>query len=593
MTPNLLYSIGTLLSWVGWVFAIRSLVLLAREILLPKLRAATEGPFVPEARFQRGEGGKLLTSAIIAGVCFLIVAVLPMKGGVEVPDRAWRLPLVWFVMPWSAWLGVASLAMSVARAAQGGLAINSTEAVSKYKASLAWFVAFAIFYLLYRNDPDATVNVLKGGVVFAPTTALALALLAVAAVVAMVLASRSLATRGYAKTVTVQAALILGSFIFGLPFAFAIVTSFKEDRDMASPNGIVWVPKVQDTVAYMDKANPLYEGTYKGQLVRGNRTAVLPDGRYSIDIQTPLAIRGTTLEAAPNELKEVPKQIPMVEGTWNGKPFQGMVVKEEDDGSRRVEFSSPADLKGQQQTFSPADLQPIRHVGLRWQNYTEGISFLPPETNNGLVYLKNTLILVIFNVIGTVLSSSLVAYAFSRLRFPGKDLLFTVLLSTMMLPAAVTLMPKFLIFRWLGWIDTLYPLWIPAFFASAFNVFLLRQFFMQIPMELEDASKIDGCGYLRAFWKIMLPQIKPALAVIAIWTFMGAWNDFQGPLIYVSSPENMPISYALNLFKGDRGGEPGMLMALTTLSMVPVLALFFFAQKYFIEGVTLSGLGGR
>jgi len=196
-------------------------------------------------------------------------------------------------------------------------------------------------------------------------------------------------------------------------------------------------------------------------------------------------------------------------------------------------------------------------------------------------------------VLGTILSSSIVAYAFSRMRFPGRDALFAVLLSTMMLPGAVTLMPQFLIFRSLGWIDTLYPLWVPAFFASAFNVFLLRQFFKGIPMELEDAAKIDGCSYLRTFWTVMLPQIKPALAVIAVWTFMGAWNNFMGPLIYVNSPENMPLSYALQLFQGDRGAEPGLLMAFATLCIVPVLTVFFFAQRYFIEGVTLSGLGGR
>jgi len=211
----------------------------------------------------------------------------------------------------------------------------------------------------------------------------------------------------------------------------------------------------------------------------------------------------------------------------------------------------------------------------------------------GLVYLKNTLILVILSVVGTILSSSIVAYAFSRLKFPGRDLLFGLLLATMMLPGAVTLLPQFLIFRSLGWIDSLYPLWVPAFFASAFNVFLLRQFFKGIPMELEDAAKIDGCSYFRSFWNIMLPQIKPALAVIAIWTVLGAWNNFMGPLIYVNSPENMPISYALQLFHGDRSGEPGYLMAFATLTILPVLALFFFAQKYFIEGVTLSGMGGR
>lgn len=154
-------------------------------------------------------------------------------------------------------------------------------------------------------------------------------------------------------------------------------------------------------------------------------------------------------------------------------------------------------------------------------------------------------------------------------------------------------MPQFLIFRQLGWIDTLLPLWVPAFFGSAFNIFMLRQFFLGVPMELEDAAKIDGCSYFGSFWRVMLPQVKPALAVIAIWTFMGAWNNFMGPLIYTNSPENMPVSYAIQLFQGDRGAEPGLVMALTTLSVLPVLLVFFFAQKYFIEGVQLSGLGGR
>ncbi len=172
------------------------------------------------------------------------------------------------------------------------------------------------------------------------------------------------------------------------------------------------------------------------------------------------------------------------------------------------------------------------------------------------MYLKNTLLIVILRG-GNHPGSAIVAYAFSRMQFPGREPLFAVLLSTMMLLAAVTLLPQFLIFRSFGWIDTLLALWVPAFFGSAFNIFLLRQFFLQIPMELEDASKIDGASYPRSFWSVMLPQIKPALAVIAIWTFMGAWNNFMGPLIYINSPENMPISYALQLFSSDRGAEPG------------------------------------
>jgi multiple sugar transport system permease protein len=362
---------------------------------------------------------------------------------------------------------------------------------------------------------------------------------------------------------------------------------------MSSANGIVWIPKVSETVPYMDPKRPLYEGTFRGQTVQGEVIERRSEGTAIVDIFRPLAIRGTTFTARQEDLKSIPRRVPLVTVNIDGQTATGMVVEDLDDGRRVVRVTEPQSLKGREEIFNAGAVEPIRHQGLRWENYTEAISFLPPETAGGLVYLRNSLLLVVMSVLGTILSSSLVAYAFSRMRFPGRDGLFALVLSTMMLPAAVTMLPQFLIFRSLGWIDTLFPLWVPAFFGSAFNIFLLRQFFKQIPMELEDASKIDGCGYLRTFWEIMLPQIKPALAVIAIWTFVGAWNNFMGPLIYINSPENMPLSYALNLFKGERAGEPGMLMAFTTLTVLPVLALFFFAQRYFIEGVTLSGLGGR
>ena len=228
-----------------------------------------------------------------------------------------------------------------------------------------------------------------------------------------------------------------------------------------------------------------------------------------------------------------------------------------------------------------------------WRNYPDALKYLPPSSDYGLINVGNTVIIAVMSVIGTVLSSSLVAYGFARLRWPGRDFIFGVLLATMMLPDAVTMMPRFLIFRSLHWIDTLLPLWAPSFFASAFNVFLLRQFFLGIPQELEDAAKIDGCTPLGTWWMVMLPQVKPAIAAISIMTFLGAWKDFMGPLIYISSPEKMPVSYVLQLYNSAHGGEPGLLMAATTLVILPVVILFFFTQRYFIEGVSLSGIGGR
>lgn len=237
-------------------------------------------------------------------------------------------------------------------------------------------------------------------------------------------------------------------------------------------------------------------------------------------------------------------------------------------------------------------LRPELHPVALWSNYTEALRFLPPEYNKGLRPLWNTVYVTALAIFGTIISSSLVAFAFARLRWPGRDLLFVVMLATMMVPAAVTMLPVFLIFRSLNWIDTLRPLWVTAFFGSGFNVFLLRQFFLTIPNDLEDAAKIDGCSYFTIYWRIMLPLIKPALAALTIFAFMGNWNNFMGPLIYISSPEKMTLAYALQLFQGAHGGEPAMMMAAATLVMLPVLAVFFFTQRYMIQGVTLTGIKG-
>lgn len=580
MGAEILYAIGTLLSWAGWFFAIKTVVILSQ--LLAKV------PGLDSARLQKG----LIACGAAAGVLLISSALTPMKlEGAQ--NSGFRFPLVWFVLPWSAWLFVMALGLAAMRIIQALLTVNPDEKSEKGRAGLGWVAAAIIMVVLYRLDPDNRIQILRGGIDLQPTTAVGIILSLVAATFAMIVAGKETTSRGFASAFVTQSALLAGSVIFGLPFAFLIITSFKEDRDMSSPSGIVWVPKVQETVPFYDKRDPLFEATYQGQKVEGNILQTNADGTVHIDIQKPLAIRGTTFDAPKVNVKQIPKSGPVVEGTFHGQPFRGFVDEEMNDGHRRVQFLAPETLKGQEAVFEPFAVEPVRHVGLKWQNYPDALSYLPPETSGGLVYIQNTLTIVVFSVIGTILSSAIVAYAFSRLKFPGKDPLFAVLLSTMMLPGAVTLMPQFLIFRQLGWIDTLLPLWVPSFFGSAFNIFMLRQFFMQIPMELEDAAKIDGCNYLRSFWSIMMPLIKPALAVVAVTTFVGAWNNFMGPLIYINSPEHMPLSYALKLYSGDRGGEPGLLMAFATLCMLPVLGVFFFAQRYFIEGVTLSGLGGR
>ena len=212
-------------------------------------------------------------------------------------------------------------------------------------------------------------------------------------------------------------------------------------------------------------------------------------------------------------------------------------------------------------------------------------------------YVATSLFLVILNLVGTLLSCSLVAYSFARLQWPGREVCFALLLATMMLPVQVTMIPQFLIMQKLGWYNTLQPLWIASFVAPAFYVFLLRQFLKGIPRDLEDAARLDGCGFFRIYWHIMLPLVKPTLAAIAIFTFLGTWNEFMGPLIYVNDARLYPLSFGLYSFQvqvsnpGTSKGM-GMLMAASLMMMLPVIAIFFFAQRYFLRGVTLTGMKG-
>jgi len=227
-----------------------------------------------------------------------------------------------------------------------------------------------------------------------------------------------------------------------------------------------------------------------------------------------------------------------------------------------------------------------------WRNYRLTLDYIPFWR-----YVGTGLFLVILNLIGTLFSCSLAAYAFARLQWPGRGVCFAALLGTMMIPAQVTMIPQFLIMQKLGWYNTLKPLWVMSFFGSAFSIFLLREFLKGIPRDLEDAARLDGCGFLRIYWHIMLPLVRSTLAVIAIFTFLATWNDFMGPLIYLSDQRLYPLSFGLYAFQiqslqpGTSAGI-GMLMAGSLLMMLPVIAIFFFAQRYFLQGITLTGMKG-
>ena len=232
---------------------------------------------------------------------------------------------------------------------------------------------------------------------------------------------------------------------------------------------------------------------------------------------------------------------------------------------------------------------------VQWSNYVVGLTEFPFVRST-----MNTMILVVWVMLGTVLSGSLVAYGFARVRFPGRTALFILVLSTMMIPSHVTLIPQYLLFRELEWLDSFKPLVVPSFFGGgAFYIFLLRQFFLTIPLDYDDAARIDGCGTFSVFWRIILPLSKPALGTMAIFTFMSQWNAFFEPLIYLNRFKSQPLAVALTTWVQTAHGSTSMhyvpwvaIMAVSTLISLPPVMVFFFAQRHFIQGVVVSGMKG-
>ncbi len=227
---------------------------------------------------------------------------------------------------------------------------------------------------------------------------------------------------------------------------------------------------------------------------------------------------------------------------------------------------------------------------VQWRNY---LDILTNPDIPLLLYAKNTLVICVLGVIGAVLSNALVAYGFARIEWPGRNILFGLTLATMMIPFPVTMIPLYSVFRKLHWIGTNYPLWAPAWLGGAFNIFLLRQFFMTIPHDLSEAARIDGCSEFRIFCQIILPLCRSSLVVVALFHFMGSWNDFLGPLIYLTRQETFTLSLGLQFFQSQHGGTQWHhLMAASTLMVSPIIILFFLTQKTFIQGIAMTGLKG-
>ncbi len=224
---------------------------------------------------------------------------------------------------------------------------------------------------------------------------------------------------------------------------------------------------------------------------------------------------------------------------------------------------------------------------IQWSNYKKAVTTIPFFQQT-----LNTLYISVMTTVGTVISSALPAYGFARIKWPGRDALFTLVLATMMLPFAVQMIPMYVIFRQLGWVNSFKPLWVPSFFGAAFNIFLLRQFFMTIPKELSEAARIDGLSELGIFARIIMPLSRPAVTTVAVLNFLWAWTMFLEPLIFLNDPKLYTLSLGLRAFQSAHTAQWAVLMAAGVIFTVPIVLLFFAAQRVFIEGITLTGIKG-
>ncbi|MEI7984316.1 MAG: carbohydrate ABC transporter permease [Armatimonadota bacterium] len=225
---------------------------------------------------------------------------------------------------------------------------------------------------------------------------------------------------------------------------------------------------------------------------------------------------------------------------------------------------------------------------LQWVNYDK---VLTNPNAPFILFFRNSLIVAGLGTLGVLLSSSLVAYGFARLKFPGRDRLFVLLLSTMMLPGIVTMVPQYVLWKYLGWVDTFYPLIVPAFFGGgAYNIFLLRQFLMGIPRDIDEAAILDGANHATIFWRFMMPNMGPALATVGIFSFIYNWKDFQGPLIILNSPEHQTLELGLQTYRAMNQNQWELIMAGSVIVMIPIIILFLIGQRYFVKGIVMTGI---
>ena len=339
-------------------------------------------------------------------------------------------------------------------------------------------------------------------------------------------------TRARLTSVGLSGLTLITLLIFLIPLGYGIVTSLKTDEQVSTP-GAPWYPATPEVFTYEGKEYDVYSVPVEGQ-VRNEEWALVNKGREASQFVDP------------------------------ANPEAGLI-----------------DWEGRWRTLDQVwSWDPV------WANYRDAW-----ETINFPLLLRNTVMYAVVTTIGAVFSASLVAYGFARYTFPGKGVLFMVVMATIILPPMVTLVPTYAFFNRIGWVGSWWPLIVPQFFANGYNIFLLRQFFMGIPKALDEAATIDGAGHFRIFWSIMLPQAKPALVAVTLFHFFFAWNDFFGPLIYLAgNPDLYPITVGLNGFKGLYEGQDNLIQAASLTAAVIPLIVFFFAQRAFIQGVVITGV---
>ena len=234
-------------------------------------------------------------------------------------------------------------------------------------------------------------------------------------------------------------------------------------------------------------------------------------------------------------------------------------------------------------------LLPPKWISLppQWGNYSRLFDVLPFD-----LFLINSVKIAVFATVGSLLSCSMAAFAFARMRFPGRNVIFAIILATMMIPFHVTLIPLFKLYRDIGWLSTHLPLTVPFFFGTAFGIFLMRQFYLTIPQELVEAARIDGCNFIQIYYRIFLPLSKPALATLGIFTFLGSWNNLMGPLIFLTKVETMTITLGLTLLTNQSGGRWELIQAGAVISILPIIVMFFIGQEHFIQGIARTGIKG-